>query len=1404
MSVRVIAEINPFKSEPIETNVTSKSIEEIIVSLNTRFALSQARVCKNGEIIKDFSVIAQDGDTLWIKFIPHGSTQEAGAGMKIGGWIMTGLGIAAMFIPGIGGFIGAALIGCGLSMALGGQVLMNINIPTLNDREKPENDPSIRGGKNKARLQGRIPVLFGQHRIYPDLAANPHTEVIGNNQYFTQLFCGGYKDCEIDLTSFKLGETSLIELSQTRNINNILSGTDNIIRMEILQNGETSNLYPNCVNENIFNKPLQNQIDNDGILISGEIIQTTPNNTDKINIDIFFYNGLGRYDNDGNLLSSSVEVCAYYKPANSPDSFYELLGFFNNDTNVITGAELRTRRYQVTSLNLIPGQYTIKIVRLTADSDDSNIIDQVYIGSIRSFKSIKPIRQELQNNLTIIALRVMATARLNGVIEDFNYIATAKLPVYSKSGTGPLSWIELSKTRNPAAMLLYVLQGKPAQQEVSSDDIDWRELETFYKWCEDYNYNCDAYISEALTISEITRMIGSTARADILRIDSKISVIQDIEKSAPVQLFTPKNSKNYSITMLKGDIPDAVSYRFIDEQAGYSNNELQIYNTPDGNKASEPETNQKNDIWGITNSAQVRRIGMYNLACLKNRPFVHTIEVDIEYLLCNKGDWIQYAGDIALTGSIQGRIRAILKDEQTEQCIGIRLDEPVEINHDNHYAVRLRLSDGKIVLKDIYKVENQFDIFFEEPVSSNMINAQNIYAFGIRGKEIIDLKINDIQPQADFCATLVCVEYSPEIFNVDKPDFILPEFVNKITPVSGAIDSGIIGETALSNYITYHDSDEKPERPTGNGTDNGWYHLINSQSKWQSRKTSRNILEGEWSSPSRTSYKVINEAISTRPTFKEIVSGFTAEGAVMIPIQLTLTAAGGFRSISLSWMKQINLSNLKEYELQVSENSVNWFAPRFDGQGPHDAPWRGAADSVFTLAATFIVHANIPSAGTADEPTGRILFYRVRQRTMQDVVSEWSNIVGTQTKLTDTGDYATNSISANSLKVAELFGIFAKLSESLIVDPRYGLSFENNEWSDGDTRAILNARQIAFQFFSEAVWLTMARLGLEGVEATQLFSKDKLFITNADMLSRRARGYDVGSPLPSDNSRVAHMDVWEELLFSWEGNFVLDQNREKFFKLTGTGSLEGEAEGIPLFLKAIAPYATESRALHGNFRLLNTFDVSNAWTLDFWLFYFWNENQVIFSVGNESEKIQLVIQNDEPYLNDEPTDNVWLNDEPTDGSWLNEIRKAHVKIVHIYQGSYDEIELDENILKQGKWYHIGIIADGVTLKMIINEKILTWNSREQVIPITVDINSTSGAIDGENSLMMIDEMMWDPTSALSIDVFNRNTALRRPWGKLDDQFPWAIINVDNPAYFKTNIFQSQDFKNEVLAIINGG
>ena len=93
MSVRITAELNPASKERTVLTTEPKPIIDILRELNSGFPPEYARVCRNGEIVKDFSIAARDGDVLAVKFVPYGdSPRDAGAGMKLGGWGLMVLG----------------------------------------------------------------------------------------------------------------------------------------------------------------------------------------------------------------------------------------------------------------------------------------------------------------------------------------------------------------------------------------------------------------------------------------------------------------------------------------------------------------------------------------------------------------------------------------------------------------------------------------------------------------------------------------------------------------------------------------------------------------------------------------------------------------------------------------------------------------------------------------------------------------------------------------------------------------------------------------------------------------------------------------------------------------------------------------------------------------------------------------------------------------------------------------------------------------------------------------------------------------------------------------------------------------------------------------------------------------
>lgn len=331
--------------------------------------------------------------------------------------------------------------------------------------------------------------------------------------------------------------------------------------------------------------------------------------------------------------------------------------------------------------------------------------------------------------------------------------------------------------------------------------------------------------------------------------NGRITVIQDIERPAPVQLFTPRNSHGYTESIIMADLPDAMSLQYTDEEAGFAKNELTIYNTTDGNKEREPETTQDVPLWGVTSSVQARKLGMYKYAVSKNRPIVAKFSCDFEYLLCNKGDRIRYAGDIALTGISQGRIAGLVRNT-VGQIIAVTTDEALPMEAGKSYGMRIRGQDGSIVLHQLVTEVGEFnEAVFAASVGEGEVAEGDLFSFGLLDNDSKEFIITEISCGENLSADITCTEYAPEIFAVDDPAFTLPDYDPKITNVPAVMDGGNITLSNWQTWFTYHDQFDLPSKPTGDGSSNGWHRLATATSMWAASKTARTLSDGEWSEP---------------------------------------------------------------------------------------------------------------------------------------------------------------------------------------------------------------------------------------------------------------------------------------------------------------------------------------------------------------------------------------------------------------------------------------------------------------------------------------------------------------------------------------------------------------------------
>ncbi len=1344
MSIKIVAQLHPFKTDLTILDRNTAPLSELYADLGVQADIRNARMLIADRKVTDFTEIPEDGSTVYIKVVPAGSNKQAGKGMGWVGGLMIAAGAALVWYGPTSG-LGVALIGSGIGLLSGGVVLYNTQIPKIggnSDHEAVEQSPSIRGSRNQKAQWGPIPILLGRHLIYPFWGADPYTSVAcdmagnlagdwtTNGQYLTQLYCAGYNNMNIDFSTVKIGDSKITDLSYTKDINSIRNGSDPWIRLEVIQNGANSQVYPVVCKESSVNLLIEHD---------QPVTRTTTEKTTRIIVEFRLPSGLGKYDKKGKLQDCSLEYKAEYKPAGSPASSYVQFG-----GGTITKKKLKTMQWRIEQ-TVTSGQYDVRVTRVTADATDANTIDQFQWLSLKSIREERPVRADRASQLTIIALKVKATNLIQGYVDQLNFVAQSVLPVYSGSGSGASSWATSAATSNPAACFKYALQGAINTDPLANNNIDWKGLEDWYQWCAVHNYTCNAYITEEITLRQLLYQIASTARAEFTKVNNKVGVVMDVARSSHVQLFTPRNSKNFEATRLFADIPQAMDMQFINAGAGYIDDQRTVYDVTGGygdgtGGTTEAKKKQTVKLWGVTNPAQAYLIGKYMYAVTYLRPWIYSFTVDMEYLLAGRGSLVRLSHDVAMSGQAWGRINSRILEDGV--VTGFVLDELVTMEAGNSYVIRIRKKDNSTILLPVATIEGTSG---EVHLNTSMLASSapdtgDLFAFGLSGQETTDILITKIEPLDDMQARITAVDYSPEIFGVDDPDYVIPPYNPNIT-VGGILDDGISKLTPVE------------------------------------RELERRIMQ--------------------RPTYEELGSGFIGGGLSETPDIPVLTCKGMFRAIVVEWPLQHTLSNLDYYKVQVSDDGNTWYKPRLDGV---DWKYDDAEENFFRSISNIFVHANIMPINVDDVSVGRTLYYRVSAVTKKELESGWSDPESGTTLLTQTEDYAYHSITANAIAVGALNAMIARINAYLTVDPNNGYQAGLTA-SEGDERAYLNNVKIAFEKRINGIWKTMVQMAATGVLTKQLYSDGSLFITNQPIEDRRAAGMDIGVPYLSTASEVYHFDTDFKNQHQQTSISLRQGDGEEYQLVDGSYHYSGSAaiSFIPP-LEGVAPYSTEGKSLFGNVEIYKNLGNVSKFTIDFWYQHIWQENQIIFDIGCNNEWIMLQVENEEPYYN-EPAEGEPSYNEAVDAETelvYNQIGKAHVNVLHGNQYAvYTEKRQLANF-HEG-WYHMAIVMDADHISLFLNGSEIQFNR------FTSGSQAMEMSINPGKVLVSLDELMIDTTVAESLELFIKNSGDKVPWGALDYEDEWLAIMANDPTKVRSNCFYRKDEvynKNEVYTKSN--
>jgi sulfur carrier protein ThiS len=132
-------------------------------------------------------------------------------GKNAGLWVSIGMiaiGAVLLFTPLAG--VGVALIAGGVVGLASSLLIQTPRVPSALQFESGSPTYAL-DVVNRRRIGEPIPVLYGTHRIVPDLIANPYTEYDSNDQYLFMVLCLG--NGEFDIDEVRIAESVVTRLS---------------------------------------------------------------------------------------------------------------------------------------------------------------------------------------------------------------------------------------------------------------------------------------------------------------------------------------------------------------------------------------------------------------------------------------------------------------------------------------------------------------------------------------------------------------------------------------------------------------------------------------------------------------------------------------------------------------------------------------------------------------------------------------------------------------------------------------------------------------------------------------------------------------------------------------------------------------------------------------------------------------------------------------------------------------------------------------------------------------------------------------------------------------------------------------------------------------------------------------
>ena len=766
----------------------------------------------------------------------------------------------------------------------------------------------IQGARNNLTPFATVPELLGTHRMTPPLAAQNFTETSGGVIYSRQMFL--LTNGKISVSEEKLGDTLLSEFEGVTE-ENFFDGNST----------DQSSIVPDIVTQNNINVALpytQTTFQS----------RTTAENTDEVEIDLAFNQGLVYFQSDGTKRSQKATFEIRYRE--SPSGSWQTQSF--SETRGTTAAFIISKRF-----TLPRGQYDFEVRNATQANpsfdgtdanarDQSRLRDEITWVAIKSYKNENPVNAE---NVSLKALRIKGTGQLNGAVDDYNFVGSRKI----KDWNGVV-WDSDKETSNPASIFYHILTSEDAKTPIADSRIDLTAIQNWHDYCAQKGFTYDAYVDYDADREELLKEVAAAGLASPVIIDNKYSVIVDNRRETIVQHISQRNSFNFSYEKTFKEQPHALRVPFINKDKGYLQDEIIVYD--DGFDSSNATRFDIIDFPGVTSADNIYKLARHRIAETRLRPDMFKVSMDIENIVFTKGDRVKFSHDIALIGLKTGRVKSVTTD--SGNVTAVTVDEEIVMEAGKNYSAEFWLTTGESLTVGITTEAGATNVIeFSSPITvASAPDAGDLFSFGETDSVTIDALVHSIAPQPDFLADIRLVNYDEGIYTAsegvipayDNNITIPPEFNKPSKPVLITIQSdenvqikNIDGSISSRMVITLQNNNAYSVQPIvfirQTGTDD--YELANTVQADDTRVVIEGLVQGEFYDI-RINYRRVggSELGSNSISLPLDINGteFIGEGNAPPDVEnFDITVRG--ETAYLTW-DAVNVVDLSNYEIRYS------------------------------------------------------------------------------------------------------------------------------------------------------------------------------------------------------------------------------------------------------------------------------------------------------------------------------------------------------------------------------------------------------------------------------------------------------------------------------------------------------